>query len=80
MVFNIKEIDKIITKEVQTGAYISTSEAEHDLIDTLIERDIDRGIEEGREDIRQGRYTVMNSETNKVFIDELAKELLPQSK
>ncbi len=41
------KIDEILIKEVQTGTYNSASEAEHELIDTLFERDIDRSIEQG---------------------------------
>jgi len=72
-------IDSFLQKEVKEGVYPSTIEAEKDVIKTLIGRDIERGIARGREDIKQGRYKILDDNYISSFLKELTKEILPNN-
>ncbi len=41
----------------------------------IIEQAFDRKIAQGREDMKMGRFTVVNKETNALFVEEMKKEL-----
>ncbi|MGL1959457.1 MAG: hypothetical protein OCD00_19430 [Colwellia sp.] len=72
----LKNIDNFLTDQVGNGSCVSVKEAEKELISLLVKRDIDRGITQGREDIKNGHFEEVNSETNAKLIEELAQELL----
>jgi hypothetical protein len=73
----VRETNNLDDFQVKAGHCKSIQEAEHTFINELIERDIDRGITQGREDFANGRYRVMNKENNAAFVSKLANKLLP---
>ncbi len=42
----------------------------------FIEQEFDRKIAQGQEDMKMGRFTMVNKETNAIFIEKMKKELL----
>ncbi len=75
----VKKIDNILTEQVGNGSCPSVAEAEQELISVLAQRDIDRGIAQGRVDIKNGDFREMTLESNAQFIDNLAKKILPKT-
>jgi hypothetical protein len=73
------KIDTLVQEEVNAGVYHSKAEAEQDIIQTLIKRDVKRGIARGREDIKNGRYKILDDDYISNFVNSLAKEILPNS-
>ena len=72
----IKNIDNFLTEQVNSGACNTTIEAEHELVKKLMDRDIKRGIEQGRVDIKNGDYEEVNQTNNKKLINEITQELI----
>ncbi len=68
------KIDNLVQSQVANG--VSTHDARQKIMQKLFQQEIDEGIARGRADIKAGRYTVVNKETTKEFIDKLAKRLL----
>lgn len=75
----LKDVEHFIADQVERGVCSSEQEAEHELAQLLVKREIERGLARGREDIRQGRYEEVTPETNAKLIAELAAELLPRN-
>jgi hypothetical protein len=45
----------------------------------LVKRDIDRGIAQGRADIKNAKHREMTSQSNAKFIAKLANRILPKT-
>jgi len=74
----LESLDNFIADEVKSGKSRSVEQAERELINTLVERDIDRSINKGREDYANGDYVVLSENTKQQIIDRLAEKLLPK--
>lgn len=70
------EIDNFVKSQVKNG--ISSHKTRENIIARLVEQDIDEKIAEGRQAIKEGRYTVVNKQTTEEFIQRMAKKILPK--
>tara|TARA_B110000977_G_C10989997_1_gene459505 strand:+ start:479 stop:733 length:255 start_codon:yes stop_codon:yes gene_type:complete len=71
-------IDEIVTQQVSHGLSSSRVEAEQKLSANLVERELDRKIAKGRQDIKDGNFTSVNEKTTAEFIERLSKKLIPE--
>ena len=71
-------IDEFISKQMDSGVSQSKVEAEKKLMDELVERELDRKIAKGKEDIREGKFTVVNEQTTAEFVSQLSKKIITQ--
>jgi hypothetical protein len=75
MALAIKKLDAFLDEEVREGHCESVKDAEKQVLAQLLERDIDRCIERGREDFANGHFTEANEKSNAAFVAELTKKL-----
>ena len=71
-------LDKIVSQQVSLGLS-SNIEVEQELSARLVERELDRKIDQGRQDIRNGHFTPINEQTTTAFITHLSKKLITQN-
>ena len=71
-------IDELVAKQVSSGLSSSKIEAEQKLTANLVERELDRRIAKGRQDIKEGNFTSVNEQTTTEFVSRLSKKLIPQ--
>ena len=64
MTFAKKSIDNLIAQQVKSWACATTQDAEKELLQELMKRDLLHSIEEGEEDFKNGKFCIMNTETN----------------
>jgi hypothetical protein len=76
MALSVQEVDTFIKKQVQSGASSSDIEAENELVSVLVERGIDRSIEQSREAMKNGQYREMTEESNSQFLEKLSQKIL----
>ncbi len=69
-------IENFIAEQVSNGSAASVQDAEQELVNTLLDREIDRKIAQGRDDIAAGRSRVVNEATNHTFLADLSEKLL----
>lgn len=72
-------IDQMVSQQVSYGLSSSRIEAEHKLAANLVERELDRKIAKGRQDIKDGNFTSVNKQTTTEFIAYLSKKLIPSN-
>jgi len=71
-------LDKIVSQQVSLGIY-SNVEVEQELSARLLERELDRKINQGRQDIINGNFTPVNEQTTTAFITHLSKKLITEN-
>jgi hypothetical protein len=71
-------IDEIVSQQVNLGVAKSRVEAEQELAASLVERELDRKIAKGKQDIKDGNFTPVNEQTTAEFVVQLSKKLIPQ--
>ena len=72
-------IDELVSKQVNSGLSSSKAEAEQQLMANLVEREIDRRIAQGRQDIKEGKFTPVNEQTTAEFTCRLSKQIITQN-
>ena len=72
------EFDKFVQSHSTNGN--NTIETERQIASVLAERELDRNLALAEEDIKAGRYTVVNEKTTEEFMNRLAKKLLSNHK
>ena len=71
-------LDKIVSQQVSLGIS-SNIEVEQELSARLVERELDRKIDQGRQDIKNGNFTLVNEQTTTAFITYLSKKLITEN-
>jgi type III secretory pathway component EscV len=72
-------INEFIEKKVKDGSCSSVAEAEKEIITQLIERDIERQIKIGDQQIENGEYEILDDNYIDKFIARMAKKFLPKN-
>jgi hypothetical protein len=72
-------INEFIERKVKDGSCHSILEAEKEIISQLIDRDIERQIKIGDEQIENGEYEILDDNYIDRFIARMAKKHLPQN-
>ena len=76
MTSNTLNANSYIASLVKQGICRDEIEAEKKLASFLAERELDRNLEEAREDIQNGRYIEATEENNKAFLKKLENQIL----
>ncbi len=71
-----KSIDALISEKVNSGSCPSNIEAEEEIAANLVERELDRKIAKGRQDIQEGNSTPVNEKTTTEIVNRLAKKII----
>lgn len=64
------------TEKVNSGSCPSNIEAEEEIAANLVERELDRKIAKGRQDIQEGNSTPVNEKTTTEIVNRLAKKII----
>lgn len=79
MPITIEEINKFSQQQVKKGFCNSIKEAKNQIILKIEEQELDEALTIGEEDIKAGRYSVVDDKWKSQYMKKLANRLLSTS-